>query len=249
MTISIITATFNAERTIESAIQSVLSQTYKSVEYIIIDGQSSDTTLSIIRKYESKISQYISEPDGGIYDALNKGIQRATGDIIGFLHADDAFKSKDTLEMIADTFQKNNCDGVYGDLEYVNSQDTDKVVRYWKSQSYKPSLIKRGWMPAHPTLFLKHEVYNAYGLFNTGFKIAADYEFILRIFKNKSLRFSYVPVVITQMRLGGASNKSLKNLWVKTKEDIKALKINEVGGVHTIVWKNLSKLPQFIKRK
>lgn len=248
MTISIITATYNAERTIENAIHSVLSQTYPNIEYIIIDGKSTDGTIDIINKHKNQINYFISEPDNGIYDALNKGIERATGDIIGFLHADDAFKSENTIENIAQEFKTTNADGVYGDLEYVNSEDTQKVVRYWKSKNFKPQLLTQGWMPAHPTLFLKKEIYKAYGLFNINFHIAADYDFILRIFKNKTLKFTYIPMVITQMRLGGASNKSLKNLWIKTSEDIKALKINKVGGLHTIIWKNLSKLPQFFKR-
>lgn len=248
MKISIITACYNAESTIETAIKSVAAQSYSDIEYIIIDGDSTDRTKEIINHYTQDISVFISEADNGIYDALNKGIKAATGDIIGFLHADDIFKSAHTIEAISSCIERNNADGVYGDLEYVQSNDTNKVVRYWKSQPFKSGLLKRGWMPAHPTLFLKRELYDKYGLFDTQLRIAADYDFILRIFKNKKLSFSYLPQVITQMRLGGASNKSIKNIIIKSKEDLLALRRNKVGGFITLAVKNFSKLPQFFKR-
>ncbi len=248
MTISIITATFNAEKTIEAAIQSVLEQTYSSIEYIIIDGNSKDKTLEIVKKYDSQISKIISEPDKGIYDALNKGIKHATGDIIGFLHADDLLDHKDTIREIAETFSKEECDAVYGDLEYVQSQNPEKIIRYWKSCSYSPSLLKKGWMPAHPTLFIRKAVYNQIGLFNIDYKISADYEFILRLFSQNKYKASYLPQVITRMRIGGESNKSIKNIIRKSKEDLNALKQNHIGGISILIWKNVSKIPQFFKR-
>ncbi len=248
MTISIITATFNAEQTIETAIQSVLKQTYSDVEYIIIDGKSTDKTLDIVSKYKSQIHKIISEPDKGIYDALNKGIIAATGDIIGFLHADDLLNSKNTLQQIADSFEKEKCDAVYGDLVYVNNQYPDQVIRYWKSCDYTPSLLNKGWMPAHPTLYIRREIYNDIGLFKINYKISADYEFVLRFFSKNNYKSVYIPEVITKMRLGGESNKSLKNILLKSKEDLHAMKQNKVGGVFTLIWKNVSKIPQFFKK-
>ncbi len=248
MTISIITATFNAERTIETAIQSVLEQSYSSIEYIIIDGKSQDKTLDIVKKHNSQIYKVISEPDKGIYDALNKGIKYASGDIIGFLHADDLFYHKDTIKKIADTFTREKCDAVYGDLEYVNSQNPDKIIRYWKSCTYSPNLLKKGWMPAHPTLFIRKAIYNEIGLFKIDYKISADYEFILRFFSQNKYKASYLPLVITRMRVGGESNKSIKNIIRKSKEDLMALKKNHIGGISILIWKNVSKIPQFFKR-
>jgi len=248
MKVSIITATYNAEKTIESAINSVMNQTYSNIEYIIIDGGSSDKTLQIIDQYKSNISKIISESDQGIYDALNKGIKHATGDVVGFLHADDLFENNNTIALIANEFRSNQFDAVYGDLEYVNHQNPDKIIRYWRSKSYKSTLLREGWMPPHPTLFIKKEVYHEIGLFDTSYKISADYEFILRFFSNSKFRSKHLPLVITKMRVGGTSNKSIGNIILKSKEDLRALKRNKVGGVITLFWKNISKLPQFINR-
>ena len=248
MTISIITATYNAEKTIETAIKSVLNQSYPNIEYIIVDGNSSDNTLNIINSYKSKIHHIISEPDKGIYDAINKGIQLASGNIIGVLHADDVFYNEKTLEQITNTFLNEDCDATYGDLQYVNASNIEKIIRYWKSSIFTPKLLKTGWMPPHPTLFVKKEIFEQIGTYNLKYKIAADYDFILRLFSNRSYKFKYIPSVITRMRVGGASNKSIKNIIRKSKEDIDALKQNNIGGVFTLIWKNLSKLPQFFKK-
>ncbi len=248
MTISIITAIYNARATIETAIKSVINQTYPHIEYIIVDGGSTDGTLDIIEKYRPFIHQFVSEPDKGIYDALNKGVKMATGDIVGFLHADDLFDHDDIIDSIAHSFATKNASAIYGDLEYVNNQFPDKVIRYWKSKEFTPSLLKLGWMPPHPTLFVRKSIYDAIGIFNDNYKISADYDFVLRLFSKKEYHFSYLPMVITRMRVGGASNKSIKNIIQKSKEDIRALKQNKAGGIFTLLWKNISKLPQFIKR-
>ena len=248
MTISIITATYNAAKTLESAIQSVINQTYAHIEYIIVDGGSNDETLSIIDKYRPFIHQFISEPDKGIYDALNKGIEMASGDIIGVLHADDLLDDDTTIETISQVFNNNNMDAIYGDLEYVQFQDPNKVVRYWKSKDFKPSLLKTGWMPPHPTLFIRKNIFDEIGCYRLDFKISADYDFILRFFSNSKFVATYIPMVITRMRVGGTSNKNLKNIVIKSKEDIRALKENKVGGIFSLVWKNISKLPQFLAR-
>lgn len=247
MKISIITATYNSEANINSALRSITSQTHLNLELIIIDGASKDNTVTKIKQTFTGNLKIISEKDNGIYDALNKGIRAATGDIIGFVHSDDFLASIDILAKIANIFQDQKVDGVYGDLHYVHKEDTSKVIRYWKSEAFTPELLKKGWMPAHPTLFLKKEVYEKHGLFNLDYNIAADYELILRIFSNPSLKFSYLPEVITKMRVGGASNRSLKNIKLKSQEDLRALRANGIKNpLKVLAYKNFSKLGQFL---
>ena len=238
--VSIITVVWNNKETIENAILSVLNQVYPNIEYIIVDGQSTDGTIEIINKYKDKIDKFISEPDKGIYDGLNKGIKLATGDIIAFLHSDDEYFSNDVIEKVVRKFQQNNSDGIYGDLIYVNEKD--EIIRYWKSGEFSLEKLKKGWMPPHPALFLKKEIYDKYGSFNLEYKIAADYDFILRVLKDNP-KFSYIPEVLYKMRLGGASNKSIKNIIQKSKEDLRALKNNNIGGILTLMYK----IPFFIK--
>ncbi len=245
MKVSIITSVYNNKETIKDAIESVLSQTYKNIEYIIIDGASTDGTVEIIKGYEDKINKFVSEPDKGIYDGLNKGINITSGDIIGFLHSDDVYMNNEVIEKVVETFKKYNCDGVYGDLVYV-SKSSDKVIRFWKSGEFSVDKLKKGWMPPHPTLFLKREIYEKYGLFDLSFKIAADYDFMLRVLKN-NLKLYYIPEVLYKMRIGGESNKSLKNIILKSKEDLKALRKNEIGGIDILLRKNFSKIGQFFK--
>ncbi|MBK8807565.1 MAG: glycosyltransferase [Bacteroidales bacterium] len=245
MKFSIITAVYNNASSIEQAILSVLHQKNVSIEYILIDGGSTDGTVEIIKKYNSQISYFISEKDKGIYDALNKGLQQATGDVIGFLHSDDLFSHDNILNNISEKFTKIETDGVYGDLQYVDKIDINKVIRFWKSKPFNRSNLKYGWMPAHPTLFLKKEVYKKHGLFDTKYKISADYEFMIRILSDTTYKFDYLPQVITKMRVGGESNKSIKNIILKSKEDLKAIKKNKIGNLFTLVSKNLRKLSQF----
>lgn len=245
MKISIITVCYNSDKTLDKTIQSVLSQAYINVEYIIVDGHSKDTTIDIIKKNESKIFKWISEPDKGIYDALNKGVQLATGDVVGFVHSDDLLADNQVVSVIANQFEKEDVDGVYGDLQYVDKNNIGKIIRYWKSCDFNSSLLKKGWMPAHPTLFLRKKVYDKYGRFDLAYKIASDYDFMLRILKDDSLKFTYIPKVITKMRVGGASNRSLKNIFKKTKEDYRAICLNNVGGFITLILKNTSKIKQF----
>ncbi|MEL0653245.1 glycosyltransferase family 2 protein [Algibacter sp. TI.3.09] len=252
MKVSIITATYNSEATIASCMRSVMEQTYASIEYVIIDGNSSDGTLDVVKQLQAEFPNIevsiLSEPDKGIYDALNKGVKRATGDVIGFVHSDDMLAQTTTIEHLVNTFKTEKTDGVYGDLQYVNKIDPTKVIRHWESCAFDKKLLKKGWMPAHPTLFLTREVYNKHVGFNLTYKIAADYDFILRVFKDDALRFAYLPEVITKMRAGGASNRSLKNIIIKSKEDYKAITSNNVGSFGTIIQKNVSKLNQFYKK-
>jgi glycosyltransferase involved in cell wall biosynthesis len=250
MKVSIITATYNSATTITACTNSVLNQSYADIEYIIMDGGSEDDTIKIITE-AAKLNPNIilkSEPDNGIYDALNRGIALATGHIIGFVHSDDFLADIDVISHIVETFGAENADGVYGDLHYVAFENTNKIVRNWVSKPYKKKLLKKGWMPAHPTLFLKKEIYDTYGLFSLSYKIAADYDFILRVFKQKNLKFFYLEKTFIKMRVGGVSNKSFKNIVQKTKEDFKAIKANNIGGFGTILLKNITKVKQFIPK-
>jgi len=245
MKISIITAVYNNKKTIKDAIESVINQTHNNIEYIIIDGGSDDGTVDIVKSYGEKIDKFISEKDGGIYDALNKGLKIATGDAIGFMHSDDIYVDNTIIKKISKEFKNYNLDGIYGNLVYINKNNTSKTVRYWKSEKFDKRLLKKGWMPPHPTLFLKKKIYDKYGNFDTTFRIAADYDFILRIFQ-KNLNIKYLPTVFYKMRMGGASNQSIKNIILKSKEDLKALKKNNIGGLSTLFFKNFSKIQQFL---
>lgn len=248
MKVSIITATYNSANTIIDTLKSLEQQTYSNIEYIIIDGASKDNTLDIIKAHSSKVSTIISEPDKGIYDALNKGINAATGDIIGFLHSDDLFAYPDAVTDIVNTFSKHNSDAIYADLQYVNKDNIDSVVRYWKSGDYHISKMKKGWMPPHPTFYMKRSCYEQFGLFDLSFKIAADYDSLLRYLYLNKVSMSYLPEVTIKMRVGGASNRDLNNIILKTKEDIRALKNSKVPWVSALAIKNVSKIPQFLKR-
>ena len=245
MKISIITSVYNNAETIREAIESVLEQTYDNIEYIIIDGGSKDETVDIIRTYQDRITTFISEPDRGIYDGLNKGVALATGDVIAFLHSDDLYADTDVITRIAEAFNATGADAVYGDLVYTPKSDTSKVLRYWKSRDFHPKLLKQGWMPAHPTFFVRRELYERHGLFDTSFRIAADYDFMLRVL-SKNIKTHYLPNVLYKMRVGGESNKSIKNIILKMREDYRALKYNHIGGIRALIIKNLSKIPQFL---
>ncbi len=249
MKVSIITVSLNSCDTIEDSIQSVLNQKYKNIEYIIIDGGSSDGTVEIIQKHQDKIAKWVSEYDKGIYHALNKGLKMSTGDIIGFLHADDVYAHNLVIDLIVSRMMNYDTESCYGDLLYVHKKDINKTIRYWKSCPYHEGLFKKGWMPPHPTFFVRRKIYDRYGYFNTDFKIAADYELMLRFLEKNKISTCYLPGVLIKMRIGGESNRSLKNLIIKSSEDYRAWKVNKLnGGFYTIALKNLSKIPQFFKR-
>lgn len=249
MKISIITASFNNRDTIEDSIQSVLSQKYENIEYIVVDGGSSDGTVDVVNKYQGRIAKFTSEPDNGIYHALNKGLKMCTGDVIGFLHADDMYANSMVLDWVVSRILNCGADSCYGDLLYVHKKDINKIFRRWRSCYYTDGLFKQGWMPPHPTFFVRREVYDNHGHFNTDFKIAADYELMLRFLEGNKISTHYIPEVLVKMRTGGKSNRSLKNLIIKSSEDYKAWKVNNLdGGLYTILLKNISKLPQFFKK-
>lgn len=248
MKISIITVTYNSAATLEETIQSVTNQSYPDIEYIVIDGQSTDGTLEIIEKYKNKISKVISEKDLGLYDALNKGISLATGEVIGLLHSDDFYIHPLVIEKYADFFLKENTDGVYSDLYYVDKINTDKIIRKWKSGTYTPGAFLNGWMPPHPTFFVKKAVYDLFGVFNLNFKSAADYELMLRFIQKHKIKLAYLPEFTVKMRTGGKSNVSLENRVNANLEDRKAWELNGLKPrFYTLYLKPLRKILQFLK--
>ena len=245
--ISIITAVYNNRDTIEAAIQSVLAQTHCEIELIVIDGGSTDGTREVLAQYESSIAILVSEPDDGIYHALNKGIDLASGEAIGFLHSDDLFADNFAIERVVSAFADSDVDAVYGDLLYVSKDDTSRVVRSWISGTYHRGLLSQGWMPPHPTFYVRREVYQRLGAFDVALRISADYDCMLR-FLCAGVKLAYIPYVQVRMRTGGVSNRSLRNVAQKSCEDYIALRRNRVGGAYTLFWKNVSKLPQFFRR-
>lgn len=248
MKISIITVVFNRAETIGQALGSVAAQGYQDVEHIVIDGASTDSTLSEVQKFARPGLRVISEPDNGIYDALNKGITAATGEVVGLMHSDDFFANPAVLEKVARKFSETGATAVYGDLDYVSARDPDRIIRHWKAGSYSRRKLACGWMPPHPSLFLRSEVFNRFGGYDTSYRIAADYEAILRWFGSDGMKPAYIPEVLVKMRVGGESNRSLERILRKSREDYRALRSSGVGGIGALVWKNLSKLPQFINK-
>ena len=249
MKISIITITYNSADTLSDTIESVLSQNHTDIEYIIVDGKSTDGTLDVIKSYGRYVTKYISEPDKGLYDALNKGISMATGDIIGFVHSDDVLAGKDVLQTIAETFETYQTDSVYGDLVYVDRLDPFKVIRYWRSGKYDRNKMARGWMPPHPTFYVRREVYQRYGGFDTSYRISSDYDFMLRMLHKHRITSVYIPMILVKMRVGGESNRSLRNIMRKIREDIRTMRTNDLNYIPGILNKNLSKVRQFIPPK
>lgn len=249
MTVSIITVVYNGADTIAEAIESVLGQTYPAIEYIIIDGASTDGTQAIVARYGNRISQFVSEPDQGLYDAMNKGIQRATGDIIGMLNADDLYRHPDVISRIVDTFRQHQADAVYGDLVYARRDAPDQITRYWQAGTYTPGLFLRGWMPPHPTFFVRAIVYQQHGYFTTSLRSAADYELMLRFVHKHQIQVAYLNEVVVVMRLGGVSNSSLLNRLKANREDRLAWQLNNLTPRWFTLWvKPLRKIGQFWSR-
>ena len=247
--ISVITAVYNRETTVADTIRSVQRQTHVDVNHVIQDGGSTDGTLDAVRSFDDPRTDLLSSRDSGIYDAINRGMERATGDVIGLMHSDDVFASDTILERVAKTFEDPDIDCVYGDLQYVAADDTSRVIRHWASGPYQRSLLKKGWMPPHPTFYMRRSVLERFGNYDTSYQIAADYDAMLRWLWTGGIRAAYIPEVMVKMRVGGESNRSLSRILQKSREDLRALKKNGIGGPGVLAMKNVRKIRQFRLRK
>ncbi len=233
MKVSIITATYNSAATLEDTIKSVLQQTYSNIEYIIIDGASKDNTLDIVKQYEPQFGErlkWLSENDSGIYDAMNKGIKMATGEIVGILNSDDYFTSPDVIERMASAFDDKTLDAIYGDIHFIRDGYPDKCVRYYSSKPFRPLWLRFGFMPAHPSFYCRKEVFEKAGLYKTDYKIGSDYEMMVRLFMVHRIRAKYLPIDFVTMRTGGASTRNVKSRLQLIKDDVRGCREN---GIYT----------------
>lgn len=248
MKISIITSCFNREATIAQTIESVLSQDYPDIEYIVVDGASQDASLSVVRRYGSRIARIISEPDGGMYEAINKGINAATGDVVGLLHSDDCFYSPHAVSDIAATFARTGADLVYGNGLYVDARHTERVVRKWISGAYRRWKVRAGWLPLHPTVYVSRKALGRYGLYDESYQIAADSDFLVRYLYEASLKVAYLDKYIVKMRMGGLSTDRTrrKQMWA---EDVRLYRRHGFAGIPTKLMKMAWKIPQFVQAK
>lgn len=241
MKLSIITVCFNSVSTIRDTIESVLSQDYTDIEYIVVDGGSKDGTQAIIESYGERISHFISEPDDGIYDAMNKGISLASGDVVGILNSDDFYESNTCASFIMHTFERHPENAVvFGDVVFVNADNLQKVTRFYRGNRFAPWKLRFGWMPPHPAAFIRKSAYDAVGTYSLAYKISADYEFFVRLFTLHKLKYSYLDQVLVRMRSGGASTAGLKSSLKLNLEIVKACRTN---GVYTNIFMLLLKLP------
>jgi len=248
MKVSIITICYNSAETVEDTLRSVAAQNYSDIEYIVVDGASKDATLDIVGRYRSSVTTVISEKDRGIYDAMNKGVRSAHGDIVGILNSDDYFADDHVISDVVQVFRETDCDACYADLVYVNRYDKDKVVRRWIAGKYRSGLFLKGWMPPHPTFFVRKSVYDSFGLYDLSLRSAADYELMLRFIHKHHVKLAYLPRVITKMRTGGQSNVSLRNRIRANQEDRLAWKLNDLKpSWYTLTIKPLSKVFQYLR--
>lgn len=250
MKISVITVVFNAVETIEDTIKSVIDQDYDDIEHIIIDGGSTDGTLDVVNCYKDHLAKVVSEPDNGIYDAMNKGIELATGEITGNLNADDWYAHSGVLSQVANTFSADeSIDAVYGDIVYVTREQPHNIVRYWESCSYHDGLFEKGWMPAHPSFFVKRELYSRYGKFDLDLKIQSDFELTMRLIAINRIKTRYLPGVMVKMRMGGVTNNRISNVIKGNLEAYAACRKNGLAVTPLfMVRKVLSRLPQFFRK-
>jgi glycosyltransferase involved in cell wall biosynthesis len=240
MKISIITVVWNNKETIKDAIDSVLNQTHEDIEYIIIDGASSDGTVEVVKSYGDKINKFVSEPDKGLYNAMNKGISLANGDVIGILNSDDFYINDKVIGKVVKEFEDRGVDSVYADLVLVKSENIDKTIRYYDSSHFNPERFAYGWMPAHPTFFVRKEIYSKYGMFREDLRIGADFDILARFLYTHKISYSYIQEVLVKMRLGGIST-SFWSVWTNNVEQLRVCKDN---GIKTNIFKILSKYPR-----
>jgi len=249
MKISVITVCFNSAATIVDTLKSVELQTHDLIEHIVVDGASRDATVGLVRNNGPRVARLSSEPDTGIYDAMNKGLAMATGDMVGFLNADDVFASADAVAQIAAAASAPQPpDAVFGDLVYVDPDDLNRVIRCWRSGAFAARRLRFGWMPPHPTFYARTELLRHIGGFDTRFHIAGDYDCMLRCLNRPDIRAAYIENVLVRMRTGGASNRSLAALLQKSTEDLRAIRANAVGGLFTLCCKTVRKVPQLWQR-
>ena len=251
MKISIITVVWNNVKTIKDTIDSVLSQTYKNIDYIVIDGGSTDGTLSLLESRRDQLSALVSEPDEGIYDAMNKGIKLAKGDVIGFLNSDDFYLNDKVISKVASEFERDIfLDASYANLVYVDQTNTSKIIRYFKTGEFKQGLFLKGWCPAHPTFFVRKSVYERNGNFDLNYHFASDVELMMRFLEIHKIKSLYIPEVMVKMRMGGVSNRNLKNIWLANKEIINSFHKNglQVNSIIFFICKIISRLKQYIKK-
>lgn len=240
MKVSIITVCYNSEATLRDTIESVLGQNYPNIEYIVIDGASSDATMDIVREYGHSINVVVSEPDKGIYDAMNKGIQLATGDVVGLLNSDDFYVDDSSVKRLIACMDDAGSDTVFSDLAIVDGKDTERTIRYYSSGTFHPGRLCYGWMPAHPTFFVKRKLYEAHGGFSLDYRIASDFEMVARLLHTAKASYSYLPRVVVKMRAGGASTSGLKSSWILNREIVRACRAN---GIKTSLPRVLLKIP------
>jgi len=247
--ITVITVSYNSAATIADTMCSVASQTYPDIEHAVVDGASTDGTLEVVKRHGQRVARLISEPDRGIYDAMNKGLRLATGDIIGFLNADDVYADPGVLARVAAAMEHDRLDALFGDVEFVSPERPDKPLRRYRSEYFRPDRIAWGWMPAHPTLFMRHRVYERFGLFRPDYRIAGDFELVARVFHGDTLKYRHVPEVMVRMRTGGISTGGWRNTLLLNREVLRACREN---GIKTNLAKILSKYPakllEFLRR-
>ena len=249
MKVSLITVAWNNASVIETCLQSVANQSYGDIEYIVIDGNSSDGTQDKVKEYSHIVSHFISEPDMGSYDAMNKGVQLASGDVIGLINSDDMLAGDGVIGRVVDEFQKKDCDSIFGDVVYVEEEDLDKVVRYFPGKGFRPEKMKQGFMPPHPSFNVKRELYEKYGLYDTSFDICADFELMVRLFIKEGISYSYIPQTLVKMRTGGASTSGIKSNIKINQEMLRSLRLYVISSNYPLLYSRyLSKVFQLISR-
>ncbi len=253
MQVSLITCTNNSEKTIKSCCQSIYSQSYDNIEHIVIDKNSHDQTIAIVKQYQNKNTKIYYQKGLGIYNALNEGMRLCNGNIVGILHSDDEFVDKDTISNIASKFIEKNLDILFSNVYYTEKKNTNNIIRDWKSNfiegiqsnNFLNKKITNGWMPPHPSIFFKKDILSKIGYFDENFKISSDYDFIIRLFKEKDVRIFFLNKYTIKMRIGGVSNKNINNILIKMSEDFKIMKKFKFSAIKTLLLKNLSKIKQF----
>ena len=249
MRVSIITAVRNAERTVGGALESVQRQTWPDVEHIVVDGLSTDGTMDVVRRHSARLAKVVSERDAGIYDAFNKGLKLATGEVVAFLNADDVYTSPDIVEAVQEVFARTQTSAVFGDVEFVRPEDPGRVVRHYSSERFHPRRLRYGWMPAHPSLFLRRRLIEQFGGFDASYRIAGDFELVARLFGRERIDFEYLPRVFVTMRTGGASTRGIRSTLTINREILRACRQNGIDTNRALLWMRFpAKLMEYLRR-